>query len=209
MIPHFKENVYKFSTLSARDQKSIEVLEKILGRKVELVIDPTLLQGTEYFCKCQSKKIVERKKYLLLYTYDILLTEKEITLIKSFAKAKNLKIISLGNYINFADESILCTPEQFLVYFQEASYVFTNTFHGTMFSIIYRKNCGILSNHQAKVDEAILQFHLEKLQVSDLDDSWNMDDRNLSKIWDEVYEIIEMYRIKSKSYLCEAINKSN
>lgn len=207
--PLFKENVYKFSALSARDQKSIDVLEKILDRKVELVLDPTLLQRPEYFRKYQPKKTKERKKYLLLYTYDVLLTEKEISRIKSFAKDKSLKIVSLGNYIDFADESILCTPEQFLMYFQEADYVFTNTFHGTMFSIIYRKNCGILDSHQSKVDEAISQFGLEKLQVSDLDDLWNMDDRNLKMIWNEVYETVEEYRKKSETYLLEAIHTEN
>lgn len=201
----FKEKVCEFKALSARDQNSVDVLEKVLKRKVELVIDPTLLQGIEYFQKYEPKNIEEKEDYLLLYTYEILLTPKEIRMIKSFAKEKRIKIISIGNYVDFADKSLVCTPEQLLLYFRKATYVFTNTFHGTMFSIIYRKNCGILNSHQTKVDEAISQFGLEKLRVSDLDDTWNLDDRNLSLIWDDVYKIVERYRNVSDKYLLEAI----
>lgn len=209
-LPSFKENVSKFNSLSARDQKSVDVLENVLGRNVKLVLDPTLLQKPEYFNNYQvMESEIERNEYLLLYVYKRLITEKEINLIKSFSKEKKLKIISLGDYLNFADESILCTPEQFLTYYKNASYVFTNTFHGVMFSIVFRKNFGILDSHQLKVEEAISQFGLGKLRVSDLDNTWNLDNRDMTKIWDDVYETIEKYRIESENYLVEAINATD
>ena len=49
---------------------------------------------------------------------------------------QKLKIVSLWFYLEFADKNILCAPEQFQYYLSISRYVVTNTFHGSIFSVL-------------------------------------------------------------------------
>ena len=66
-------------------------------------------------------------------------TEKECSDILDYAHSKGLKVIALGEEQPLFDKFIECRPDELIPFFKEASFVVTDTFHGTIFSIICKK----------------------------------------------------------------------
>lgn len=158
--------INKFDSVSVRDKHSYSVLSELIDKPIEIVLDPTFLYGVDNFKKIE-KKPEEKESYVLIYTYGKMCrTAEQIESIKSFAKNKNLKLISVGKYLNWVDESINATPEEFLGYVDSASYIITDTFHGTVFSILYRKNF-IDINPANKIKDLLNLFNLNTCIISD------------------------------------------
>jgi hypothetical protein len=140
---YVKDNVKKnFSRISVRDENSYNLLKKI-GIDSEIVLDPTLIynfKGHEISPKIDCD-------YILVYAFSIL--QSDIDDLLSIAKERSLKIISLGFNVEYewCDENIMSLdPLEFLGYYKGASYVFTSTFHGVLFSIKYNKVFAVRMN---------------------------------------------------------------
>lgn len=119
-----------FDYITVRDQNTQNVLQTFTGLCAEKVVDPTLLMT-----KGIASSEEEKKDWLLLYGYPSE-WKKCSEYIKRFAKEQKLKIVSLWFYLDFADKNILCAPEQFQHYLSISRYVVTNTFHGSIFSVL-------------------------------------------------------------------------
>ena len=130
------ETMKTMAAISVRDQNSYDIVERLTGIKAEMHLDPVLIYGYE-------KEIAERKvsypgKYMVIYSYQGRINDKmEIKEITSFAKEHKLKLISIFCRYDWCDEAIIPeTPFDVLGWFKGAEYVVTDTFHGTIFSII-------------------------------------------------------------------------
>lgn len=128
-----------YSYISVRELSSIPIL-KNLGLQAKCVLDPTLLLDRNEW-KDFSKENVKSRPYVLVYYFG---NAKSIMNIASeIAHKRGLKIrrISVGfeRYANddFIDQFV--TPEKFISLFLNASYVITNSFHGTVLSINFGK----------------------------------------------------------------------
>lgn len=61
---------------------------------------------------------------------------EEVEAIRKYAGSRNLKIISTGFYHGWCDQNIDVDPVNLLAYFKHATEVITDTFHGSVMSII-------------------------------------------------------------------------
>lgn len=136
-----KRNLNNLVSIGYRDQKTREICEE-LGVAVPLTetIDPVLCYGFEKEIDAWDKGKWKRRNYLLVYAYDSTMNDKEtINTIKEFAKEKDLEMISCGYYHNWCDECVPAAPDEFLEMFKHSQYIITDTFHGTVFSLILHK----------------------------------------------------------------------
>jgi hypothetical protein len=144
-IPSFvKSGLPKFSEISVRDENTANMVSNILGWKPPIVADPTFIYD---FPILDTKDVINiASPYLLVYAYS--LREIEIESALKFAKDNGLKTISVAYFNSWCDENhINVGPFEWLAYFQNAQYVLTSTFHGTIFSIKCKK-CFITSNNE-------------------------------------------------------------
>ena len=137
-----KEIVYKylskFDKISTREESSRKILNE-MGIQCEDVIDPTLLlTSNEYIEKFNLSK--KDKKYILVYM--LVIDEKIVEIVNEINKELDMDIICFNNKNRFG-ERCKCvpnsSPEEFVDLFYNASFVVTNSFHGTCFSIIFGK----------------------------------------------------------------------
>lgn len=155
------------SAISVRDENSMKMIEELIGTAPLLHVDPVLIFNYDPFIPDK----INREEYVIVYTYPGRITDKqEILAIKNFAKSKGLKLISIGHYFSWCDEVIIPTPFEVLAYFRGASYVITDTFHGSVFSIKYNKNfCTLVRNMNSnKLTSLLKQFGLENRIVADI-----------------------------------------
>lgn len=138
-IEKHRELLSKFSTLNIREEEGLEIIQQLTGIKGNLVLDPTLLLKMDDWNKLCKSRIVE-EDYILVYLIER--TNSNFSFIKKFAKEHKCKIIYLQYYIktepgmiNIRDAS----PEEFLNYVKFAKCIFTGSFHGLCFSLIYNK----------------------------------------------------------------------
>lgn len=131
----------KFKAISVRDDNSRKIVKAITGINASLNLDPVLIYDFKENFACRLRP----GSFILLYAYSGRLTSEEKRYIKTFAKANNKKIVSIGSYQEIADYNLAINPLEVFAYFRKAAFVITDTFHGSIFSIKTHSNfCTII-----------------------------------------------------------------
>lgn len=197
---HFDKNINfnKINHISVRDKKTYELVNNFNGLKPKIVLDPTLLlkDYSEF-----EEKINVSKKYILIYGYGF--SKEKINNIRTFARNRNLKLISIGMTHLWCDKNVQATPFQFLSYIKQADYVITETFHGTIFSIIYNKQFITYATNKQKI------IHLlQVLELSDrnADSDYLFDNIDEKINYDNVNSILDNMRRDSLNWLLDSIS---
>lgn len=158
-------NIDFYSAISVRDLYSKTVVSGVTDKDVSVVLDPTLLFDYQIYAE---EKIIKKinTHYIALYVFEPKLTSEEICAIQKFAQARNLKLISLGKWIDWCDESIPAIDGNPFLYYKGAEFVITNTFHGTAFAINFEKEFITFTRNNRKVKELIETFELPERDAS-------------------------------------------
>ncbi|MPM13907.1 hypothetical protein SDC9_60267 [bioreactor metagenome] len=129
-----RSGLLKFKAISARDIHTYKTIKHLTGIDAETVCDPVLLYD---FTNTRLNVKIPRQRYLLIYSYDRWMIEhSEINAIKAYARSKNLTTVSAGTYHKWCDVNIPCNCLEWIEYFRGAEAVITDTFHGSILSII-------------------------------------------------------------------------
>lgn len=189
---------------SGRDVSTCETLAEVLGRELQLVVDPTLLHTDEYYKRQQI--LPDKEDYILIYSYGLSFTKQDVMQIKDLSKRTGKKLIAFGSYLEYADESIYGTVNEFLGYFNNAALIITDTFHGTMFAMIYKKPVALIVHKQGKVADTIKQYGLERFNCTGRlnEECLKLD---YQSIWKEIYRTVDMYQEKSKQYIISQLEQ--
>lgn len=138
---YIKEKLLNFKKISVRENSGSEFLKKI-GLDSKVTLDPTMLMSAELWEKEIEEKPIINGEYILYYSVNCrknswIVAKKlsEITGLKVINLVEHPKIIGSGfkNYYSAG-------PLEFLNIIKNAKYVVTNSFHGTIFSIIFEKS---------------------------------------------------------------------
>ncbi|MDK2937283.1 MAG: hypothetical protein PWP62_2291 [Eubacteriaceae bacterium] len=135
----FKSYLNDFSGISVRESSACEALREFEINCVQSIDPVFLLEKDEWFKVTTSVKN-ENQPYVLLYLLQK--SNKLATTASQYAKDKNLRlvIISTGIKREYNAEYIeKCGPDEFVRYFLKADAVFTNSFHGTSFAILFNR----------------------------------------------------------------------
>lgn len=195
------EMLEKLRYISVRDQETFSTITKLTNKKVEIVCDPTILLNKGDYKEIIKNEIVE-KDYIFLYLFEKL-SKKQIKSLKEFAKKRNLKIISGNNEFEYCDKEIVNVPYNFLKYMYNATYIVTDTFHGTVFSSNLEKQFIVINRKKQKVNNFLKQIGLEERIIDNSDEGI---ERLLEEIdYNECKEKLENIRNSSKQYLKEII----
>lgn len=135
----------RFDYIALREQSACDLVYKLTGRKVEVVLDPTLLFNGERWMDIQQFEPLIAGKYIFCYLLGNNPWQRErIKRVKAETGLKIVALQHLDEYIpsdeGFADEAPYNVgPREFLNYIRNAEYVFTDSFHCSVFSILYKK----------------------------------------------------------------------
>lgn len=128
--------IRSFKKVSVRDENSQLIIKKWCRMDVPVVLDPTLLfdlsEDIVFGGQCCEIKFVA--------VYGKYFTDETIAEIKKLAQKRGLKTIALGYRQNWCDSNYMhCGPMEWADYIRKSEFVMTSTFHGTIFSLIFKK----------------------------------------------------------------------
>ncbi len=144
-----------FDYISVRENTIKKILQKYTLKDITLVVDPVLLLSKkEWESKLNLDNI--NQKYVLVY--QIRENPLTIKIAKEYAKKNDLKIVILTKLVYQKFNRRLnqtATPIQFVNLIRNADLVVTTSFHGTVFSLVFRKNFYTVSIN-SEIDERSL-----------------------------------------------------
>lgn len=168
----FKKELASFAYISVREQQASEILEKLLDRKIDVVLDPTLILNKQEWIEVAKYDMCPKEKYLLVYIVTIKPCDYVLTLARHIAKQRNLKIVRICRDAypehsgSDVEEILTAGPSDFVGLFSKAEFVVTNSFHGTVFSINFSKPFySVIKSHHST--NSRLTSILKKLGLED------------------------------------------
>lgn len=170
----------EFDAISVREETTAICMRKLLSRKVEVGLDPTLLLDEVQWLKCATNPNI-KEPYLLLYQVRVSHLCYEIA--KKISEIYNIKIVFLSARAD-ATNSIECacsSPEEFLGLFKNATFIVCSSFHGTVFSCIFKRqfySIRINDGKDSRVENLLNLFGLEERLIQKIPDSINEIDYN-------------------------------
>lgn len=199
------ELVSQFQTVLVRDTNTLKIIKNECDKEAARVLDPTFL--VEYDAIKQTSKVTDN--YLLIYN-QVELSPAEIDFVNSVAKSKNLTIVSVGKFNKLAKINLTnASPKEWIGLYSGATHIVTNTYHGTIFSIIFQKSFTVFAGAEKlnKIGDLLTSLGLKDRIFSE-DLSNNPFNKQMSDIdYHPVSKVLELKILESKKHLIEAIEK--
>ncbi len=191
-------------SVSIREEKLANYVEKLINVKYPVVVDPTLLAGREVLDTIKTQEVFS-EPYILIYQIDAN-PESDIS-IKSLENkfecpVYTMTVPRIGDFYHRKGEA---GPEEFLSLLKGAKFIVTNSFHGIALSVIYQKQFFVYENTgvMSRIDGLLNQLELSDRKVKMCKD---ISQDNLID-YEKVSEKISIMRKKSMEFLVQAINK--
>lgn len=202
-MPICVELLKRFNAVSVRESEAVLYMEKVFSRKPEFVLDPTLLldmSDYEQLIDSEDKKI--KDVGILNFMLDATIEKKAIV----SACAEEFHLPPTDCMEGFNEEGFqYMSVSRWLSLIKNASLVVTDSFHGCMFSIVFRRNFVIVANKGRGIDRftSILGLlGLEHRMISSLAEFYDRKDVLRSSIdYVQLEVVLQRMREKSLSFL--------
>lgn len=202
------ETLAHLSGISIREDAGVKIAKQLTGNQIERNIDPTFLLSKDDWVKVYKKpKHYIKEDYIVAFFLGDIAKERH-NKIEKLAKENNCKIMWIMKKEFPLWEDI--GPAEFLYVIAHAKGVVTDSFHGTAFSIIFRKPFYVLNRKQnlnnmnSRLDTILELFNLKNRHVLDNDMCF---DRFLINYKNNVDEIISYEQQKAKNYFANMLRK--
>lgn len=201
----FVEKFKNFYRISTREEKLAEHVRELTGREVVTVVDPTLLLQAENYSALVDKQ-VETPKERYAFAYFVMEDPALSACVERIKKEQNMKVIELHYYrtVEFGGEDQFANmgPAEFLTFIKNAEFVVTNSFHGTVFSLLYHKLFYAVYKKNSRIENLLTFIKKKERHIEDekgLDLTATID-------YSEVDGLLQSYREQSVKYLEEALS---
>lgn len=154
----------KIDVVSVREKSGVELCHQHFGIYAQWVLDPTLLlDKMDYEALCEQ---ISRATQPYVAAYILDGDDHLLSQIDEIGKSLNMPVRLFS-----AEKDMTLTVEEWLAMFRDANYVITDSFHGTVFSIIFNKPFISIRNQSRGIGrfESLLgQFGLDDRLSSDI-----------------------------------------
>lgn len=203
----FKSKLEKLDFISVRENEAKELLGPLTNKKIEVVADPTILAGKKCFEKLIKPKNIPKGKYVLLYSLNgYTETSAMAVKISKYFDAAILEISGRRKGIVKNKHKTLysAAPEEFILLVANAEYVVTDSFHGTVFSILFHKQF-VTIPHKTRNGRAsnLLDICGLKSRMENVFSHFLVDEY---VDWESVDQKLEKYRNVSEKFVIEALD---
>lgn len=147
LAKQLQQKLSNFRAISVREESARQQIQALTSQHVSRVVDPVLLAGAKCFLSLGEQRPVSQK---YVFLYQVIGVERAYPMVCEFAKARGLKVVYLQSYLSIhhiKDSDQAASPDKFIAYIRHAEYVFSSSFHGTAFAILFHKPFYYLSSN--------------------------------------------------------------
>jgi hypothetical protein len=147
----------RFDSISVRDEETRVLVKKLIGMDSQVVLDPTLLW------KFDELPLPEPPTKNFVLVYGFVRSVETDRMIRQVADKLGVSVVSVGWASKYAHHNLMAAdPLQWLSCFKHARLVFTNCYHGLMFSTVYQRDFLVFESDKAKskLNDFIHRFSL-------------------------------------------------
>ncbi|MDY4884216.1 MAG: polysaccharide pyruvyl transferase family protein [Anaerovibrio sp.] len=204
----FIDGINGMKAISVREQAGAELIEQLTGRKVEVVADPTMLVAAEKWREIARKPSWLKGDEEILTTY--FLGKRPDEVINRLAMEHRLKVVNILDEHVF--EHYAVAPEEWLWLIDHARLMYTDSFHGTVFSILFRRpfvvteriGDGCVNKMTSRIDTLLGKFGLEARRGTK--ENGYMIDTPMEIQYGDVEAVLAKDRQRAEAYLRRALD---
>lgn len=192
------KGLLRYSAISVRDKSTQELVNKLIGKRPKIVLDPSLLWD---FKGDENVKQPSYKRYIAVYGCNW--TSEFIDKAKTYATKNNYLLVSIGFVNEWCDvnfKRLELRTFEWLGMIKYADYVFTSTFHGLMVGLSFDRQVKFCQVSYVKNRSQTL---IEDLQLADVVYSF---DKKID--FEEMHIKLEKMKTESTLWLEEAIGNN-
>lgn len=197
----FNKVLSDYNAISVRERSGVSIVKDVANRDAEVVLDPTLLL-TESEWKGVIAKRPIREKYIFVY---FLRPPKELLkYVDLLAEKTGYKVVNAKTSLDFFKKN---SPADFLAWIYYSEYFVTNSFHGTVFSLIFKKKFAVELENKFETNVR----SKELLEMVNIERNISLNDVSLidnEVDYSAVDNIISEKREKSIEFIKRALNKN-
>ncbi|KAB8288018.1 Polysaccharide pyruvyl transferase [Bifidobacterium ramosum] len=201
-VEQYRRYLDGFPTITVREDKGVEIVRTQLGLKADVVLDPTLLLSREIYDKIKSPcSRRPRTRYIL----SMFLGDYPKNKIDGIARETGMSILRL-------DSDAVIGPDEFLDLVDHASLVLTDSYHITIFSILYQKafvnfpRSGNGKSMNSRFETLYRLLHIQGRTWTEMNDSLS---GLLSMDYTEINKSLQIERNRCRSILQRELNGEN
>lgn len=191
----------RLDAVSVREVSGVDLCRTHLGIDASHVLDPTLLLSSkDYECICGQIPRNVDSPFIAAYILDR--NRAVDDLLEDIYQSYGMKV-----RIFEADAKSVLSVEEWLAVYRDAECVVTDSFHGTVFSIIFNKPFICLGNKNrgnTRFDSLLGTFDLQNRYVTEYANAISLLSQPIS--WPKVNAILEEKREESLRFLVQALN---
>lgn len=213
-----KKYLERIDSISVREIRGAEIIKELTGRDATIAIDPTLLFSGEEWRNMFPEARVIKEPYILAYFLGN--NNEHRDAVEQLKKDTGLKIVTIPfmdmfveRDLEFGDQKLFDVgPIEFLNLIRGAEYICTDSFHGSVFSILnhkqfitfYRTNSNDKQTRNSRIDSLLTILDLERRKYNK--------NRNIREAIDETIEFSNVDLILAKQreitmrFLDESLN---
>ena len=213
-----KEYLSRINNLSVREIRGAEIVYELTGKTAKVVADPTILLSREEWNNIIPNRDIVGEKYIFCYFLGKNISHRKIA--EELRSQTGYIIVTtpfLDNYCKedlvFGDKQLFNVgPDDFVNLIRNAEYVLTDSFHGTIFSLINHKKFIVLNRYDngnqsrnSRIDSLSKLLNIEKRRYSKNVMSEMMGDID----FDEIDSRLDTLRFESIAFLRNALEREN
>lgn len=211
-LEKIKPYLQRFNHISCRERKAAERLTNLLQRNVDNVLDPTLLLESDEWNSLIEEKSYNNCGYILYYSLNSYCkVKKDLKYLSSLSSHLDLKILVLTplipcvkdhNIYNIIDAG----PLDFIKLLKNSYYVITDSYHGMLFSINFKKNFYLLNqsgDHGVRANDVLSSLNLLSRSIDSIE---KIDLKSIIN-YETAFQALNILRDKSIRYLKNALEQ--
>ncbi len=205
----FKNWLEGMNYISVREKNGADIIFELTGKRVPVLVDPTLLLSKEEWSMIAKKPLwYKDERYMLIYflgTISLAIQSK----IDEVAKKYDLKIINLMDIRNL--NWYTAGPDEFVYLIKHSCLIYTDSFHGAVFSIIMNRPFIVFDRRQtgfknmtSRIENLLELFDLQSRR-GNIENNYEVP--NLMDVdYSNVEGILSVERKRSEEYIKKALN---
>lgn len=219
-IKKTKKYLKRIQFISVREQAGKKIIKELINRDVPVVLDPTLMLTIDEWHNIYDQKRLIKEKYILCYFLGNNSVHRDWA--NKIKEKTGFKIVILPHMdqiikqdFNFGDiQYFEAGPKEFLNLIENAEMVCTDSFHGTVFSILNQKKFLVFNRYMStkkestnsRISSLLNLLKLEDRLYNGKDEIYETMEKSIN--YSEVKKQLEILRKESKNYLDNAIKIS-